>query len=257
MNHYSASEPPAHLRYERKFLATGLDVANVIAVVRNHPALFREIYPARLVNSLYLDSPALRDFYDHLNGASSRSKTRIRWYGPLTANIGQPMLERKMRCGPVSGKSVWPLPPFRLPGGTMTAYFDSNLCGAQIPDRVQWMLRLLQPSAVIRYCRRYFQSADGRFRLTVDSDSQFFSVHSGSGAVSSLPFRFHPVIVELKFDLDHADRAAPIAGALPFRMTRCSKYVLGIRSFLTAGAGNFARRDTEVQKEFAGQSSLK
>ena len=72
---------PPNLRYERKFIADRLALAEVLALVKRHPAAFREAYPARNVNNLYLDSPDLRDYRDHVNGIAHRTKTRIRWYG--------------------------------------------------------------------------------------------------------------------------------------------------------------------------------
>jgi hypothetical protein len=38
------------------------------------------------------------------------------------------------------------------------------------------------------------------------------------------------IVIELKFGLAAADSAAHITNALPFRLARCSKYVLGITS---------------------------
>ena len=84
------------------------------------------------------------------------------------------------------------------------------------------------PSLVNRYQRRYFVSADGHFRLTVDWDLQFadFRRFAANGAFFSAD---SAVIIELKFAPSHADSAgATVANALPFRLVRCSKYVLGI-----------------------------
>jgi hypothetical protein len=39
-----------------------------------------------------------------------------------------------------------------------------------------------------------------------------------------------PVVVELKYGLAEAEFAAPLTNALPFRLARCSKYVLGVTS---------------------------
>ena len=36
------------------------------------------------------------------------------------------------------------------------------------------------------------------------------------------------MILELKFDARHAETAAAVTNAFPFRLQRCSKYVLGI-----------------------------
>ena len=85
---------------------------------------------------------------------------------------------------------------------------------------------------MVCYHRHYFQSADGRFRLTVDSQLRFHAVHPGTGAMAPLPARAHPVILELKFDPDHAADAGRITGVMPYRLRRCSKYVLGIFTLL-------------------------
>jgi hypothetical protein len=43
------------------------------------------------------DTPGLTDYRDHLHGAFRRSKTRVRWYGPIEATIARPTLERKLK----------------------------------------------------------------------------------------------------------------------------------------------------------------
>jgi hypothetical protein len=219
-------------RYERKFLASGLSLAGALAVVRRHPAAFRETYPARVVNSLYLDSPARRDYFEHVNGSPNRVKTRIRWYGQPTGHIQQPVLERKLKRGTVSGKIACPFPALHINGGLAPADLTAALNQAGLPENLRWALRLLEPAVMVSYLRHYFQSADGRFRLTVDSHLQFFGVHPATGATSPVPAPATPVILELKFDPLHAPQAAPLTNALPFRLARCSKYVLGIERLL-------------------------
>lgn len=221
-------------RYERKFLAPDLSPAGALAVVRRHPAGFRETYPARAVNSLYLDSPARRDYFEHVNGAPHRVKTRIRWYGQRAGQIERPTLERKLKRGSVGGKTAWALPALHLNGGIAPADLTAVLDRAAMPENLRWALRLLEPAVVVSYLRHYFQSADGCFRLTVDSDLQFWGVHPGTGTMSAVPAPAIPVILELKFDPQHAPRAAPLTNALPFRLARCSKYVLGIERLLAA-----------------------
>jgi hypothetical protein len=221
-----------HFRYERKFLAPKHSLAGALAVVRRHPALFRETYPARVVNSLYLDSPARTDYFEHVNGVPNRVKTRIRWYGQLTGPIGRPTLERKIKRGSVSGKAARPLPALTLNGGMAPADLAVALDQAGLPANLRWTLRLLEPAAVVSYHRHYFQSADGSFRLTVDSQLQFWSVHPGTGAMMPVPPAAAPIIIELKFEPLQAGHATPVTNALPFRLARCSKYVLGIERLL-------------------------
>ena len=85
-------------------------LADVLAEIRQHPALFREVYPDRTVNSLYLDSPARRDYFQHVNGVANRVKTRLRWYGPLTGPVERPTLERKFKRGVKPFATLTPKP---------------------------------------------------------------------------------------------------------------------------------------------------
>jgi len=219
-----------HPRYERKFVTDRLTVPEVLAIVRRHPAAFREVYPARRVNNLYLDSHDLRDFYDHINGVGHRKKTRIRWYGTPVGLINAPTLEQKLKRGLVSGKVSHRLPPVPVNGHVSRADLEDVLDSASLPGLTRSSLRHLQPSLVNSYWRHYFLSADRRFRLTVDSNLEFSAVHQSDGNGAGLCISARTLVVELKFSLDEADGADYITNALPLRLARCSKYILGINS---------------------------
>src|SRR5262245_10751160 len=97
-----------HLRYERKFVLQGWTFAHALAIVRRHPAGFCEVFPPRVVNNMYLDTPTLQAFHDHVNGISLRKKTRVRWYGLRNGDVTSPVLELKLKHGLVSGKLSHP-----------------------------------------------------------------------------------------------------------------------------------------------------
>ncbi|HEY5910251.1 MAG TPA: VTC domain-containing protein [Verrucomicrobiae bacterium] len=128
----NASLPNA--RYERKFTLPGVPLEQALILVRRHPAAFREAYPERTVNNLYLDSPALSDYHDHVNGAPNRLKTRVRWYGDRNGSILNPMLERKLKRGLLSGKVTHPLPSFILNGDGAAAVLEAAFTCARLPD---------------------------------------------------------------------------------------------------------------------------
>jgi hypothetical protein len=217
-----------NLRFERKFIAAEATPAEALALVRHHPALFRAAFPPRWINNLYFDTPGLRHFHEHINGAANRVKTRIRWYGPLRGAIPRPVLERKLKRGMVSGKRGYPLPPFALNGHLPRTEIARALTEASLPDELRWHLQGLQPSLVNRYHRLYFVSANGHLRLTVDTDLEFYDARSATGILTRL--RIHPprVIIELKYAPACTEEAAIAANALSLRVVRCSKYVLGI-----------------------------
>jgi hypothetical protein len=219
---------PSNPRYERKFVAEGFSLSEVLAVVRRHPAGFRETYPARTVNNLYLDSPELRDYHDHVNGIARRTKTRVRWYGAWSGCIATPTLEYKLKQGHVSGKVSNGLPPLSMNGHVSRTDLEAAFDKASLPELTRLALRHLQPSLLNRYRRHYFQSAAGRFRLTVDSDLQFAPARQVQGMQISFGPPASPIVVELKYGLDQAEGTASVTNLIPFRMARCSKYVLGL-----------------------------
>lgn len=218
----------AHLRYERKFVPDGLSLLDVVALVRRHPALFRETYPARPVNNLYLDTPGLRHYHEHINGAANRVKVRLRWYGELCGPAGQPVLELKIRHGLLSRKETYTVPAFDVNGDFVRSAAAAAAAGDALPDTARLCLRGLEPALANRYQRRYFCTADGTVRLTLDSGLQFFAPRNQNGSPRAIGHHEPGVILELKYRDAHAEQAARIANTFPFRLTRCSKYVLGV-----------------------------
>jgi hypothetical protein len=219
----SASLP--NPRYERKFVARGYILADVLALVRRHPAAFREAYPPRWVNNVYFDTPSLRDYHAHVSGTPERSKTRVRWYGQPNGEPVNAVLEKKLKRGLVGGKTSVALTPVILSKPSTVAW-SKAFADPQLAEAWRFSLRNLLPSLFNSYRRHYFLSSDGCFRLTVDSDLRFSGLESSHEHSSS--DCTYPPIIELKFHPNHADSAPSISAHLPLRLSRCSKYILGL-----------------------------
>ena len=191
-----------------------------------HPGFFRQIYAPRAVNNIYLDSPDLKSMNDNVDGAQNRVKTRIRWYGTM---LGQttPRLELKFKNGLVGRKRIFPLAPLDMREGCSPELIRRLFLDSDLPEAVDLHLSLLRPTLLNRYGRRYYLSADGLFRITVDTELRFFPVVS---AGVSRPARMNATtVVELKYDRAAADRSADITQHFPFRVSRSSKYVTGLQ----------------------------
>lgn len=219
---------PINLRYERKFVVPGHPLESLLARARQHPAMFREVYAPRLINNIYLDSPGLQDYHAHVSGLSERVKTRVRWYGPLSERAEVATLERKAKSGLLRSKLASPLPGFPLNGHDAFAVVRQLAEAAAISGLVHETLRQRQPSLVNQYRRRYFLSADRRFRLTVDSDLRFLEPRRPVACLDTAACAESTIILELKFAPEDADAAIEVAGAFPFRLSRYSKYVVGL-----------------------------
>jgi hypothetical protein len=220
-----SAEPP--WRYERKFDASAVPLAQVALILRLHPACFRSAFPSRCVNNLYLDQPDLRTFGAHVNGSMRREKLRVRWYGDAHGAVARPVLEVKRKRGQVGTKLRFPLPPFVYDDG-----FDWEKLRREVLERVgdaavAEFVASAEPKLFNRYERDYLLSADGRFRLTVDRALQFARPR-GQGARASTPARAKETVLELKYAVEDDADAQRIAARLPFRMGKYSKYLQGI-----------------------------
>jgi hypothetical protein len=224
--------PESEWRYERKMLPPGTDPAAVEHRIRLHPAGFREVYSPREVNNLYLDTLGRADFHEHVHGVCSRSKTRIRWYGPLDGIIERATLELKIKRGVVGRKESYPVAEFALNHAADSDALRSVLNALQAPAAVRAAVDLRRPSLVNRYARRYYLSADGLVRLTLDTNLQYYDPNHTTRPLNHPVRDARAVVIELKYAPAHAEQAAAIVNRLPFRIGRCSKYVEGVRRLL-------------------------
>jgi hypothetical protein len=221
-------------RFERKFSGQGLSQKIAEASVRLHPAVFRKAYPPRWINNIYLDTPSLEAYWEHTNGASHRVKTRIRWYGEAEGFVSSPVMERKVKCALEGTKIFHPLPAFTVDGMQTHKKLAQVFDDAGLPPAILEDVRYLRPILYNRYYRQYFVSADSRFRLTIDCQLKYRPIHGLGGNWRSPVSQWAGVIIELKYDRIDNAAAADIAQALPFRLSRFSKYVTGV-NFLQAG----------------------
>jgi SPX domain protein involved in polyphosphate accumulation len=215
-------------RYERKFFISSLGISEVESIVRHNPALFSEIYHERSVNNIYFDSHNLDSFVSNVDGSAQRLKIRIRWYGATFGHIARPVLEFKIKSGSVGQKKSFALASFDLNDHftreTAWSCFDQS----DLSDGVKLRVNALEPALLNSYNRRYFASADGNYRITIDTDAVFYRIGPQINSfTSNLRDRVN-VILELKYDMAFDSEAHRVTNHFPFRMTKSSKYVSGI-----------------------------
>ena len=206
------------LRYEKKYVVQGIDPGFVDAVVITHPALFRRAYPDRQINNIYYDTPEFRCFAENMAGINKRHKFRIRWYGDLDAANKSPRLEFKYKQNDLGGKERFTVNGFIL---NEPPVLDRSV-------HAQLGMDLLIPVLANTYHRRYYISADGKFRLTIDRDLRFGSFLNRPCNLK-LDMRQPGLIIELKYDREHDDAFNEITRFFPFRQSKNSKYVRGVQ----------------------------
>ena len=217
-----------NFRFERKFFITDCSHSVVESIVKHHPAMFQEVYRPRYNNSIYLDTPGLTSYNDNLLGLSERLKTRVRWYGELFGSIGSAVLELKYKKALTGTKMKYELAPFDLTDSYSYDYQQEVFARSDLPGVIQEYLRTLQPSILIRYHRKYYESADHRFRITLDTDMEFYRLRPRGNSFLDRHIDRNSTVMELKCNEEHGDTIDEITRRIPFRMTKSSKYVSGI-----------------------------
>lgn len=224
------SRVSANHRYERKFAIAGASLAEVEHHVRHHPALFFTEYAPRRVNNIYLDSPDLRNYHQNVDGHSHRAKLRARWYGQIFGAVPQAVLEQKCKRGQVGTKQSARLAPFEFGSQVCSNDVRRWLEGSSLPEHLIHEVRQTEPTLVNQYRRQYFRSSDRQVRLTIDSELAFFRFQRHANSFLARVAAPALVVLELKYTDSAGEAAASVANALPFRMTRMSKYVFGLKA---------------------------
>ncbi len=215
-------------RYERKFYLEGVSRDDVELLLKLHPAIFSEIYNERIINSIYFDSLDLEHYFDNINGVSRRIKVRIRWYGNMFGFIEKPTLELKLKHNLYVGKLLYRLNPFTMDNtfdiSTIRKIFNSS----SLDETLRCHLMELGFSLLNRYKRKYFLSANKKYRITIDSDMKIFKLAPYQNNFLCEFTDYSNTILELKYNETDDEFVDEISTFFPFRMTRSSKYVDGI-----------------------------
>jgi hypothetical protein len=220
---------PDDLRYEVKYVARATELQRILTWVKNHQARFTEPFPQRQVNNVYFDTFDHFAYLENLSGASARSKVRFRWYGEMDAPE-QGTLEVKRRRASVGWKLSYRVGEVPLAGVSWRRF--RRALREQLPgDARIWFDANPQPILINRYRRRYFLSGDERVRLTVDWDQRVYDErHCTTPNLTRLANLPDTLVVELKFDRDDRKIANRYAQGIPLRLSRNSKYVIGVQS---------------------------
>ena len=120
------------------------------------------------------------------------------------------------------------MPSFELGEQLNADDVEAALRKTEMPEALKINILSQKPMLLNRYNRKYFQSFDKAFRLTLDEEMKIYKI---LGRKSNLLFRrFDNIstVLELKYKPEDDDMARTITNAFPFRMTKSSKYLDGM-----------------------------
>lgn len=221
-----------NFRYERKYIVPkSIPLEELIAIVKSNSAFFKEVFYERQVNNIYFDTNGYKFYFDNVDGVADRQKVRIRWYGDTLGAIQKPKLEIKIKNGLVGDKWTFDLDPFILESSITGRDLQKLFTNSNLPRPIYEMVRGLNPTLVNAYTRRYFVSADQKFRITLDYDVYYRNIKARMNNFSKMPQSDPFNVVELKYGLEDDRLANSLSNQFPFRLSKNSKYVNGVNNF--------------------------
>jgi hypothetical protein len=220
-----------NFRYERKFTVPNhFSLKTVEQFIKNNKALFREVFHVRQVNNIYFDTSGYNDYFDNVLGVSDRKKIRIRWYGDTLGEIKKPILEIKIKKGIVGDKWSYKLKPFVLDNNFDNVLIQDIFKSSGLPLPILESLKTVTPTLLNSYLRKYFLSANNKFRTTLDYKLLYHKIDKRFNNFNFAPASDENKIIELKYGLSDDKIAKTIATQFPFRLNKNSKYVNGINT---------------------------
>ena len=219
-------------RYERKFATDLVTPDEVETVLYRHPSAFREIHHQRWINNIYFDSFDRHSLTAAVNGHTDRLKYRVRWYGRLFGHMYKPILELKHKHGWVGSKDRYGIEAFEFDRGFGIEVVRKAFDQSDLPDSLRLELSCLEPALVNRYSRRYYQSADGAYRVTIDTGLVFYQIDRYRSQFLAHADRSQVTIIEVKYDREDDDGVRKVLDGFPVRLTKSSKFVSGVTSLL-------------------------
>jgi SPX domain protein involved in polyphosphate accumulation len=210
-------------RYERKFYLSQLNYQQLQLILKLHPANFTEIYQERQINNVYLDTYQFEHYHNNIAEAKDRLKIRVRWYDN-SQECNNPQLEFKIKSGLLNKKIVYPIKKFSISPINIKFQFPNN----QIDDQLLINSKNLQAVLLNTYQRQYFQDFTKQFRITIDRELNFYPISSTKKVNWHKKLNIPATILELKYATKAESDADKITNFFPFRLSRSSKYIIGI-----------------------------
>lgn len=211
-------------RFERKIFVNNTNKISIENMIKLHPYFFSEIFQERYVNNIYFDSLEFNNFNDNIQGNMFRTKYRIRWYGDLYSIVEKPVLEVKIKKGQMGTKKHYDLIPFKFKKGIDMKNINDIIESSNIEQEIKLILKDQLPVTFNRYKRKYFQSKDKKFRITLDDEQLFMKINVLNNTFLQKIKDDSNIILELKYDKKYDDEADRIINQFPFRITKSSKY---------------------------------
>ena len=217
-------------RFERKFLFSSFEISSIKNIEYSIPYGLKKSFNPRRVNSIYYDTFNYKLASESLNGNSQRYKVRVRYYGNYD-DIQKPILEIKYKNGLLGYKYKLKLDKKEFVRNNYSLFYLLNK--ENLPFENQNLLFELEPSLFVSYSREYYESKINSSRFTFDNLIFFKYLYKNdifSSIKNNAAYEINQNILEFKYPSENDDFASLFTKNMPFRLSTCSKYLIGLNT---------------------------
>jgi len=212
-------------RSELKFDVTNYNQFRVLNLIKTHQLVFKEQYKKRHVNNIYFDKSNYEAFNYNIMGVSERLKARIRWYGDTFSLIKNPVFELKIKNRELGRKEYFKINDFNISIiSKKNEIYNDILTNNIFNSKIKKIILKTKPVLLNSYDRRYFISSCKNFRITYDTNLNFYNFSHTKFLKTSVNNK----ILEIKFKNINFNKCINLTQHFPFRINKSSKYVTGI-----------------------------
>ena len=83
------------------------------------------------------------------------------------------------------------------------------------------------PTLLNRYKRKYYESFNKKYRLTIDSDMEYHQIKRFNNSFANFQKDYKNIVLEFKYSQYNDSNADYFSNYFPFRITKNSKYING------------------------------
>jgi len=221
---------PDTARHEVKFVTQEINYYHIKNWLKSHNGAFRTSYPDRQINNVYFDSFDYTTICENIWGSSSRSKVRYRWYGD-SITPAEGTLEIKNRRNSYGWKNSFKVSDAPYKEGANWKLIQ-RLLATQLPSEARiWLDTHPLPILINRYHREYFESWDRLIRVTIDRNQSVWEQrYNQKPNFTQRAQMANTIVIEIKCSRRDREYANKIIQGIPIRVSRHSKYVVGVQT---------------------------
>lgn len=137
-------------------------------------------------------------------------------------------MELKIKKGLLGEKQIFTLPKFTLDNKFNINTIQNIIKQSSLPLFLKNNITSMSPTLLNRYKRKYFESFDKKYRLTIDSDMEYYQIKRFKNSFMNFHKDNENIVLEFKYFHYNDSEADYFSNYFPFRITKNSKYINGI-----------------------------